>query len=46
MSNLNQHVKSDKVKWIVTGAVIAVILLVWIISKIIGVFSGGKKNDY
>lgn len=44
MSNLNQHVKSDKVKWIVTGAVIAVILLVWIISKIIGVFSGGKKT--
>lgn len=33
-----------KIALIVIGAVIAVILLVWIISKLIGLFSGGKKT--
>lgn len=36
--------ESIKIALIVIGAVIAVILLVWIISKLIGVFSGGKKT--
>lgn len=36
--------ESIKIALIVIGAVIAFILLVWIISKLIGVFSGGKKT--
>ena len=36
--------ESIKIALIFIGAVIAVILLVWIISKLIGVFSGGKKT--
>lgn len=36
--------ESIKIALIVIGAVIAFILLVWIISKIIGVFTGGKKT--
>ena len=36
--------ESIKIALIVIGAVIGAILLVWIISKIIGVFSGGKKT--
>lgn len=36
--------ESIKIALIVIGAVIAVVLLVWIISKIIGVFTGGKKT--
>lgn len=36
--------ESIKIALIVIGAVIAVILLVWIISKLFGVFSGGKKT--
>lgn len=36
--------ESIKIALIVIGAVIAVILIVWIISKLIGVFSGGKKT--
>ena len=36
--------ESIKIALIVIGAVIAVILLVWIITKVIGLFTGGKKT--
>ena len=36
--------ESIKIALIVIGAVIAFILFIWIISKLIGVFSGGKKT--
>lgn len=36
--------ESIKIALIVIGAVIAVILLVWIITKVIGLFTGGKET--